>query len=576
MEAFRNERTLEKTRGSDREEGDEPDISEETIVGRYDIRKMHPLSLDTAPQRSDRNAPPNATHTRRSKRMISKRGFITGLSFLSFFACLCIYYYNEISTHPLFQKQLKRKRPNGNNADPALLLLYPELYASSQNNDDDMAKINKHMKLNDSEEEKEEEFVASTFSSLLAAIGYKGVNADKTSWNFDGPPIGLPDSSKVRPSPNERTRMTTSNENIDRDPIIHDIEATIAPISNEGVTVVSTSYSDILFPNNQIHAVGALKCSESVKNFVINATDEKDECDGLKKAYVKTCSDNSSDEEPSIRRRRNLNEHPKKRRRKLWNKLNTPVSLRWRAYVYQTVTAIKRQYRILLRAVGYMDSTSVFFFAEDEVLKAWNDAQQLVDTNIQEIAQSRARRLMNEDQCISDTATDKRRRLQSGMDDNVGEPSTEKHETTSTGTVMSLDLPMNKQDHLTDKSANDALLLQANGILMRAANESAATQDDADKSKKAVSDTGNAVSAILNDPTAKEALTCCSSILTVYHDICSTDVEEQVSDARLFFFVFVLACCGMVKSLIRHYKILWLPEAAGCILVGGTYLRWSL
>jgi hypothetical protein len=31
-----------------------------------------------------------------------------------------------------------------------------------------------------------------------------------------------------------------------------------------------------------------------------------------------------------------------------------------------------------------------------------------------------------------------------------------------------------------------------------------------------------------------------------------------------------MACCGVVKSLIRHFRILWLPEAAGCILVGGT------
>ncbi len=566
MEAFSNERKLEKTRGSDRDEGDDTGIFEQTIIGLHDIRKMHPLSLDTAPQRSDRN-PPNATHPRRLKHTISKRGVITGLSFLTCFACLCIYYYNEISTHPLLQKQLKRKIPNDNNADPALLLLYPELFTSSQN-DVEMTHINK-------QEENEEEDVASTFSSLLAAIGYSSVNADKTSWNFDGPPIGLPDGVKVRPPPNERTRMTTSNEKIEEDPIIHDSDAAVPPISNEGVTTVSTSYSEMLFTSNQLHANDALKCSESVKNFVINATDGKDECDGLKKAYEKTCIDNSSDEEPTNRRRRNLNEHPKKRRRKLWDKLNTPISLRWRAYVYQTVNAVKRQCRILLRTVGYIDSNSVFFFAEDAVMKAWNDAQHLVDNNIQEIAQSRARRLMNEGQCIADTDTDKRRRLQFEIDDNDGEPSVEKHETTSTGTTTSLDLPMNSQDRLSDKSANDALLLHANGILMRAANESAATQDDADKSKKAVSDTGNAVSAILNDPTAKEALTCCSSILTVYHDICSTDVEEQVSDARLFFFVFVLACCGMVKSLIRHYKILWLPEAAGCILVGGTYLRWS-
>jgi len=32
--------------------------------------------------------------------------------------------------------------------------------------------------------------------------------------------------------------------------------------------------------------------------------------------------------------------------------------------------------------------------------------------------------------------------------------------------------------------------------------------------------------------------------------------------------VFVITLCGLVKSVIRHFKIRWLPEAAGCILVG--------
>jgi len=32
--------------------------------------------------------------------------------------------------------------------------------------------------------------------------------------------------------------------------------------------------------------------------------------------------------------------------------------------------------------------------------------------------------------------------------------------------------------------------------------------------------------------------------------------------------VCVIALCGIVKSMIRHYKLRWLPEAGGCILVG--------
>jgi hypothetical protein len=52
--------------------------------------------------------------------------------------------------------------------------------------------------------------------------------------------------------------------------------------------------------------------------------------------------------------------------------------------------------------------------------------------------------------------------------------------------------------------------------------------------------------------------------------------EEEFNDKRLFVIVCVIALCGVVKSLIRHFKLRWLPEAGGCILVGmvgGLFLR---
>jgi hypothetical protein len=77
---------------------------------------------------------------------------------------------------------------------------------------------------------------------------------------------------------------------------------------------------------------------------------------------------------------------------------------------------------------------------------------------------------------------------------------------------------------------------------------------------------------VLNDPTSVEARTCCASILNVYHEHCDTTEGNDLSDSNLFIIVFIIAFCGLVKSLIRHFKIRWLPEAAGCILVGGTYV----
>ena len=37
---------------------------------------------------------------------------------------------------------------------------------------------------------------------------------------------------------------------------------------------------------------------------------------------------------------------------------------------------------------------------------------------------------------------------------------------------------------------------------------------------------------------------------------------------RCFVTVCTIALCGLIKSLIRHFKIRWLSEAGGCILVG--------
>jgi xanthine/CO dehydrogenase XdhC/CoxF family maturation factor len=98
---------------------------------------------------------------------------------------------------------------------------------------------------------------------------------------------------------------------------------------------------------------------------------------------------------------------------------------------------------------------------------------------------------------------------------------------------------------------------------------------DAATSSKAVQEVSAVVSAVLNDPTSVEARTCCASILNVFHENCDTPDQEEVSDKKLFLIVFVLAFCGMVKSLIRYYQVRWLPEAAGCILVGGK-LSWIL
>ena len=141
--------------------------------------------------------------------------------------------------------------------------------------------------------------------------------------------------------------------------------------------------------------------------------------------------------------------------------------------------------------------------------------------------------------------------------------------------LSNLALPTNKH-HVSEKMLSETLLLQQEEHLMAhviAATSNATTTTvagaEAAKSSKAVSDTLEFVSSVLNDPSSVEARTCCTSILNVFHENCSVDEGDELSDSRLFIVVAVIALCGLVKSLIRHFQIRWLPEAAGCILVGG-------
>jgi hypothetical protein len=303
------------------------------------------------------------------------------------------------------------------------------------------------------------------------------------------------------------------------------------------------------------HAADSLLCRKSVVNFVINATDGKDECEGLKKAFDKTCSND----------RRRL-----KNSRSIWDKMQ--YTNRIQLFVLQHV-----QYAWKL-AKFLFERQPLFFFAEDEVEAAYDDALGLVQRDLDDMIQPDLRRHWQQER--------QSRRLEEV--DIAEEPLIETNATDSierddpVKPRLSLDLPTQNQ-HLSDKVLSETYLLhQGDKVFEKAANQSAKqnqeAKEDAAKSSKAMSDTNAAVSALLNDPSSVEARTCCASILNVYHENCSTHEEEQISDSRLFFVVLVMALCGMVKSLIRFYKIVWLPEAAGCIVVGGKFTRslWSL
>jgi len=62
--------------------------------------------------------------------------------------------------------------------------------------------------------------------------------------------------------------------------------------------------------------------------------------------------------------------------------------------------------------------------------------------------------------------------------------------------------------------------------------------------------------------------TCCQSLKNHYHDYCGDN--DFITNAYLLITVSVLLLCEGAKSLIKKYKLYFLPEAGGCILVGAS------
>jgi Sodium/hydrogen exchanger family len=294
-----------------------------------------------------------------------------------------------------------------------------------------------------------------------------------------------------------------------------------------------------------LHAVDSLQCGESVKNFVVNATDGKDECDGLIKAFDKSCNNDAEDEEitPLGNGSRRL------KRTKLSEKLGlASYGRRWRTLVYRSS-----------RDFGWLMSFMPWYWLERvpvdrAIVNAWHDASYVTNNNLEGSCLRDERIMMHQ----ASRALARRK-----LDESLNQTNDSK----LTEPVTTLKLPTSHK--MSEKSGNDALLLQQGEKVIKQANETiAAANEEAAKSKKSIAETSAAIMEVLSDPSSVAARTCCISILNVYQDLCSNDEQEQVSDSKLFFFVLVMALCGMVKSLIRYFKIVWLPEPGGCIIVG--------
>jgi hypothetical protein len=380
-----------------------------------------------------------------------------------------------------------------------------------------------------------------------------------------------------------------------------------------------------------LHASDALLCRDSVIDYVINATDLKDECDGLKRAFTKNCADQEDDEEPVLTSRRRL----------LWTTTTTTTTAAQRVKLENPVERLQRKLYYISRTFHswwYAPSDNSLFMAEDKILEVWDDTAFEVERGWDMLYRAEdieailrpvnsalhtacdSDRVTNGDMTVfrsleeqegedenpkptsatspGDKEKENNDKVTQGSGDNEEEeeeeeaddqktkvkPSKKDSNDVQNKTVPSKDgnkhmanlaLPITNK-HVSDKVITETLMLQQDQKIIKAVqNQTNHTiaQADAAASQKAVSDAADIVSSVLNDPTSVEARTCCTSILNVFHENCSVDDEEELSDVRLFVSVVVIACCGLIKSLIRHFSIRWLPEAAGCILVGGTYVH---
>eukprot|EP00550_Attheya_septentrionalis_P006795 CAMPEP_0198295942 /NCGR_PEP_ID=MMETSP1449-20131203/30205_1 /TAXON_ID=420275 /ORGANISM="Attheya septentrionalis, Strain CCMP2084" /LENGTH=1030 /DNA_ID=CAMNT_0043996381 /DNA_START=243 /DNA_END=3335 /DNA_ORIENTATION=- len=357
----------------------------------------------------------------------------------------------------------------------------------------------------------------------------------------------------LRPKPTiqEKTNVQNSLKKFKNIPVVNALDDKVPGI-HEGTAVVD-----------------ALICRESVLEFVINATDARDECAGLTKAFDTTCSSKSTSWTSSgteSQTRRTLSEKLREKQGRSWD-------LAWK-----TTNSLHSFYK------RYLKPSPDFLYIENEIAgDSWDIAAHQVAEGTDQSPENR--RLAEKVKRFAEELDEMDENQVDEMDENEDEKKRKSQAAKSSvhsldmEPKMSLTLPT-KEGHVSEQMLNDALLLQDGGsneaISVKITNGTIAMKESAMKesaadaavSSKAISEASAAVSAVLNDPSSIEARTCCASILNVYHENCDHKDSDEYTDKRLVIVVLVIAFCGIVKSLIRHFKIRWLPEAAGCILVG--------
>ncbi len=324
------------------------------------------------------------------------------------------------------------------------------------------------------------------------------------------------------------------------------------------------------FLEHEQTAASKLQCPSFVVDFIINATDVKDECEGLRKAFDLTCGGT-----PKQDRKSKMKSAPGKRRRLeelVSDTLDLDMNMDMNVYVYlrskltQLTTSFGLKSQRTLQAQEnngqeYLDSAPDINYFDDKEAVPFSPS---LPTASGEVA----------DELINDALS-----LNADLKDIAKAIEDINNATNTHTTPMVPATPPTSPANEKNRPGHHGFHHHNNGDGSGAVDGSENAQVTATASNSAEAENFSnavAVSAVIHNPKVVETQACCRSILLVFHEECDSPDDEEYNDKRLFVIVCVIALCGLVKSLIRHFKIRWMPEAGGCILVGvvgGIFLK---
>lgn len=322
-----------------------------------------------------------------------------------------------------------------------------------------------------------------------------------------------------------------------------------------------------------------LECRASVVAFVINATDVRDECDGLRRAFDKTCSvvhqgdsgggvaavagAGAHDPRQHEGQRRRLSERGRPRLpslvpEALWTKVGRAGRRLWDGDQPKTTNRTLREASPSDKHGQSTERKLDEVVPEEPPVQQQKHEQPMVSLNIPTADKHISEEMLADALLLQEADT------QATQQQQPSEQQSHQDSEQAPGELAhAKDQPPQSQNVAPEPVANSnvtAVSPAADAAIQDAAESAGAIRTAVETVKNSMN----------KDPKSVEARTCCASILSVFHEHCdpTTTGVEDYSDRRLLVVVFVITVCGMVKSLIRHLGIRWLPEAGGCILVG--------